>query len=56
MTAPKLLPCPFCGNKYPIASDITNYGCSVECKECAAQSAIQDSMSDAIAAWNKRTP
>ena len=44
-----LLPCPFCGSEH-----IENYGCQMICNDCGAGTAVEDTLTQAIAAWNRR--
>jgi hypothetical protein len=67
MSAEEVLPCPFCGNE--VKSQSFWYGCApgneprgyyVFCLECSETDALdgprRDTLEDAIAAWNRRTP
>ena len=44
-----LKPCPFCGS-----DRIENYGCQMICNDCGAGTAVEDTLTLAIAAWNRR--
>lgn len=51
MTAPELLPCPFCGATQPPHDD-TSW---IRCSECGAETGWRADGAGAIAAWNRRT-
>lgn len=53
----ELKPCPFCGAKVEVVKDFDFgfEGYSVWCEKCRSQSAVYDSPTDAIEAWNKRS-
>jgi hypothetical protein len=53
MTAPELLPCPFCAGGAYLHGFSTNR--FVMCIECGAQS-DDGGLQRVIAAWNRRTP
>jgi len=59
MTAPKLLPCPFCGGIGQIFHDDGgDYGKESWRVDCLTDGCgcWEDSAESALAAWNKRTP
>ena len=54
---PKLLPCPFCGDEHPgiWKSEMTRIA-FVSCTDCRAESHHHRTVTQAVAAWNRRTP
>jgi len=52
----KLLPCPFCGeSKYiGVKTTINNYHHFALCGSCGASSGYENTVEQAISAWNKR--
>lgn len=65
MSAPDLLPCPFCGNAPRVIEDDSYDACQVFCAgdgtegSCPAEPCVyrrKSDLPDAIAAWNTRTP
>jgi Lar family restriction alleviation protein len=49
----KLEPCPFCKHKASI-QELASDAAYVLCYECGAQTGIKPTISDAVAAWNRR--
>ncbi|WP_419720762.1 Lar family restriction alleviation protein [Phenylobacterium aquaticum] len=54
MTRAALLPCPFCGERQTstIASDVDCY--FVRCEDCLAEGPPEDTLDEAMVAWNAR--
>lgn len=53
MSELKLLPCPFCGGE-AVSIDGYREAFFVQCEDCGATFPMFDTLSEAIAAWNRR--